>query len=234
MRIPSSPVTTRPAARTETPAAPKAPAAARKNAVATRAADLFAPAKVATTAAPVNTDGLKTFAELSANQQHLLGVDGAQTYAKLSSDDRAVFLFLTARMDHCGADYSGLTLKNPLETIRRNRLLFNDDPAGVAKFKASLEAGKAKGGFIEDKPFGGFHKGYSDWGVRENVRKWTTQYGIGSEGAFVDVDRYNYKADWKAYLGHTSEILDPRHPDPLKIAKELGVDLSSHLPAQVA
>lgn len=172
-------------------------------------------------------DRLLRFEELNPAQQHLLGANGAQTYASLSSDDRAVFLLLTRRMDRAGLDYSGLTLKDPLESIRRNRLLFNNDAAGLAKLKASAERGVASGSLFKDKVFAPFHPGMADGGVRENRRKWTMQLGWGDKGAFVDMDRYNYKADWKAWLGHAGEIIHPGRPNPLDIARELGEDLNT-------
>lgn len=177
--------------------------------------------------APVQNDRLLRYDELSAAQKHLLGPSGAQTYLRLSSDNRAVFLLLTRRMDRAGLDYGGLTLKDPLTTIRRNRLLFNPDPAGLARFRASGERSFSQGNLIRDKVFEPFHRGMADWGMRENRRKWSIQLGVGPAGAFVDVDRYNPKADWKAWLGHAGEIIHPGRPDPLKIARELGEDLNT-------
>ena len=211
-----------PSRRVATPVAP-APVASRP-AANTSAKILRLPAP-----APVQNDKLLRFEELSVAQRHLFGANGAQTYAKLSSEDRAVFLLLTTRMDRAGMDYSGLTLKDPLETIRRNRLLFNHDAQGVAKLRASIDKGLAGGSLYEDKPFGPFHAGMSDWGVRESRFKWTMQLGGGKDGVFVDVDRYNYKAGWKGWLGHASELLVPGKPNPLDIARELGEDFNTRI-----
>lgn len=204
-----------------------AAAASTRPASNTLAAGNAVARRVVAPPAPVQNDRLLRFEELNPAQQHLFGANGAQTYARLSSDDRAVFLLLTRRMDRAGLDYSGLTLKDPLESIRRNRLLFNDDAAGLAKLKASVERGVASGEFYEDKVFGPFHPGIADGGVRQTRRKWSMQLGWGEKGAFVDMDRYNYKADWKAWLGHAAEIIHPGRPNPLDIARELGEDLNT-------
>lgn len=188
----------------------------------------------AVTAAPRNTDGLLTYGELSAGQRALLGPKGAETYGRLSTDQRGVFLLLTRRMERAGADFSGLRLKDPETTLRRNRMLFDNNPQGLARLRSSLEAGIQKGKFTQSPVFAPFHKGMSDWGVRENRQKWAMQLGIGPAGAFVDVDRYNPNAGIIGKIGHLGEIVTPGKPSPLQIAAELGEDLRTRLPAQKA
>lgn len=198
--------------------------------VTLRALDTFeggAVDKVRAPAAPTNTDGLKTWGELSADQQALFGAGSATTYAALSTEQRAVFLNLTTRMAARGVDFGGLELENPTETIRRNRLLFTKDPEGLARLQSSLQEKVGEGTFFEDKVFAPFHPGMADFGVREDQFNWTMQFGIGDKGAFVDVDRFNYKAGVLGWLGHAAEIIHPARPSPFKVADELGIDLKS-------
>jgi hypothetical protein len=89
----------------------------------------------------------------------------------------------------------------------------------------------ARGQFKAEKPFGPFHKGMSDWGVRENRSKYTVQIGFGKDGAFVDMDRYNPRTSGWNHAKHWGEILTPGTMVPFKVAAALGENLWSKLPA---
>lgn len=164
-----------------------------------------------------------SFDRLTPAQRSLFGPDGQRTWAKLSNDEREVFVLLTSRLASHGIDVTGLRLKKPLETLRRNRLLFENDPVAMGKLKAQLQGEVSEGSFTTDRVFPLFHWGMSDFGVRENRKKWSMQLGIGDSGAFVDMDRFNFKKGIGAFLGHTAELLNPGRPDPCDIMEELRV-----------
>jgi hypothetical protein len=197
-------------------------------------ADAFAPAKVAATGTRP-ADGLKAFDELSAKQQGLLGANGRALYEGLTPKQKGVFLLLTQRMERAGVDLSGLRLKGGAEGIRgdnkRFDLRFEPDPAALARLKASAEAGVRSGKFFEEKPYAPFHGGMSDWGVRESRPKYAMQIGLGKDGVFVDMDRYNPRTSGWNHVKHWGEILTPGNMDPFKVAPELGENLWSKLPA---
>lgn len=233
----ASPISPRPPARPAqlTPARAEGAPAARNAATPAQARkDVFAPGAVpATGTRPA--DGLKAYDELSAVQQGLLGDKGREIYEKISPKQRGVFLLLTQRLERNGVDLSGLRLKGGAEGIRgsnlRFDLLFEPDPEAMARLKSSVQDGIQAGKFSEDQPSSVFHKGMSDWGVRENRAKYALQIGFGSEGAFVDMDRYNPRQGgfWN-HVKHWGEILTPGNMDPFKVAKDMGEDIFSKLP----
>ena len=224
----------RPSQASEAPAA-STPAARTTAAAQQGPADVFAPAAVSATGTRP-ADGLKAYEELSAAQKGLLGANGQQLYAGLSSKQRGVFLLLTQRLEKNGVDLSGLQLKGGAEGIRgsntRFDLLFEPNPEALARFKASVQDAVKAGKFSEDKVSSFFHKGMSDWGVRENRGKYAMQIGFGPEGAFVDMDRYNPRQGgfWN-HVKHWGEILTPGNMNPAKVAPEMGEDISSKLPS---
>lgn len=164
-----------------------------------------------------------SFDSLTPVQRSLFGPNGAQTWSKLSKDNREVFVLLTGRLAANGVDLTGLRLKKPLETIRRNRLLFENDPVALGKLKAQLQGEIKEGSFVKDSVFPLFHWGMSDFGVREDRKNWTMQLGMGSNGAFVDMDRFNFKRGLDAFIGHTAELIHPGRPDPADIMEKLGM-----------
>ena len=93
----TTPISSRPPLRpAQAPEASTASApAARTTDVAPQGpVDVFAPAAVSG-AGTRPADGLKAYEELSAAQKGLLGANGPQLYAGLSSKQRGVFLLLT-------------------------------------------------------------------------------------------------------------------------------------------
>ncbi len=233
----ASPIPPRPPSRLAQPAparAETAPAARSTAAPAQGRKDVFAPGAVhATGTRPA--DGLKAYDELSTVQQELLGEQGRETYEKLSPKQRGVYLLLTQRLERNGVDLSGLRLKGGAEGIRgsnlRFDLLFEPNPEAMARLKSSVQDGIQAGKFSEDKVSSVFHKGMSDWGVRENREKYAMQIGFGPQGAFVDMDRYNPRQGgiWN-HVKHWGEILTPGNMDPFKVAKDMGEDIFSKLP----
>jgi len=197
--------------------------------------DVFAPAAVSATGTRP-ADGLKAYEELSAAQKGLLGANGEALYAGLGSKQRGVFLLLTQRLEKNGVDLSGLQLKGGAEGIRgsnlRFDLLFEPNPEALARFKGSIQDAVKAGKFSEDKVSSVFHKGMSDWGVRENRGKYAMQIGFGPEGAFVDMDRYNPRQGgfWN-HVKHWGEILTPGNMNPVKVAPDMGEDIFSKLPS---
>lgn len=233
----STPISSRPAARPVPPTEPREQGApvARNEAVPAQApVDVFAPAGV-TAAGTRPADKLKAYEELDAVQQGLLGPKGPELYAGLTPKQRGVFLLITQRLEANGVDLSGLRLKGGAEGVRgsnlRFDLLFEPDSEALAHFKASVQQGVQAGKLSEDKPSSVFHGGMSEWGVRENREKYALQIGFGSEGAFVDMDRYNPRQGgfWN-HVKHWGEILTPGNMDPFKVAPELGEDIWSKLP----
>jgi hypothetical protein len=233
----TSPVSSRPALRpvpSSDARVESAPATRNAAAPEQRTVDVFAPAGVnATGTRPA--DGLKSYDELDSVQQALLGPTGREMYPSLTPKQRGVFLLITQRLERNGVDLTGLRLKGGAEGIRgtnvRFDLLFEPDPAAIAHFKASVQDGVRAGKFSEDKPLSLFHKGVSDWGVRENRTKYALQLGFGPEGAFVDMDRYNPRqGGFLNHLKHWAEILTPGNMDPFKVAPDLGEDIFSKLP----
>ncbi|MBN1204396.1 MAG: hypothetical protein JXB05_05685 [Myxococcaceae bacterium] len=210
------------------------PAALNTAPAGQRIADVFAPSLVpATGTRPA--DGLKAYEELSATQQRLLGPNGSGLYAGLTPKQRGVFLLLTQRLERNGVDLGNLRLKGGAEGIRGNNirfdLLFEPDPEAMARFKSSVQDAAKAGRFSEDQPSSFFHRGMSDWGVRENRAKYAMQIGFGPEGVFVDMDRYNPKQGgfWNK-VKHWGEILTPGNMNPFKVAPDLGEDIFSKLP----
>jgi hypothetical protein len=196
--------------------------------------DHFAPGEV-TAASARPADGLKAYEELDAVQQGLLGDGGRELYGRLTSKQRGVFLLLTQRLERNGVDLTGLKLKGGAEGIRGNNLrfdlLFEPDPAAMARFKASVQGAVQAGRLSEDRPSSVFHGGMSEWGVRENRSKYALQVGFGPEGAFVDMDRYNPRQGgfWNQ-VKHWGEILTPGNMDPFKVAPDMGEDIFSKRP----
>jgi hypothetical protein len=171
---------------------------------------------------------MRTFAELTPNQQRLLGPDGQRTYDSLPPRNRAAFIVLTTQMDALKVDYSGMQLKGGGPGVHVDRLILEqrpDDPTGQQRFQQSIEAGIQARRFESEKPHGDLHPGQSDFGVRQNVSRESMQIGIGPEGAFVDIDRYNPRNN---VLGHLGEVLMPGETDMGQVARALGIDLSSH------
>ncbi len=146
------------------------------------------------------------------------------TWRALSQEQKAIYLFLSTRLSENGVDTSGLRLEDPVKTIRPNRILLEPGPA-LDEFEAQLEAGKKAGTWQNDSPFALFHWGRADMGAREARAKWSLQIGVGDKGAFVDVDRYNPWAGFKAFWGHTAELLVPGKPDADDIARDLGTPI---------
>lgn len=177
-------------------------------------------------AASNEAEVLKGWRGLTPGQRGLFGEGAAaqQTYRALSSEQRAIFLFLTRRLEENGMDLTGLRLEDPVKTIRPNRILLEPGPA-LERFEAQLQAGKEEGTWQDDSPFAPFHWGRADVGARESRRKWSLQIGVGEKGAFVDVDRYNPWAGFSAFWGHTAELLIPGKPDADNIARELGTPI---------
>lgn len=208
--------------------APAAPAA-RPSAPHVALDQFVGPVRSATEPRPA--DGLRAYGELSAGQKGLLGPDGAAVYGRLDPEKKAIFLLLSQRLEHSGVDLTGLRLKDPEHTIRPNRLLFENDPAALAGFKQRLEGAVSRGQFTVEPPFSLFHPGMSDWGVRQNRLEYSVQVGMGKDGAFVDVDHFNPSKGWLGQLGHILEIITPGKPPAEKIAREVGEDIWSHLPA---
>lgn len=181
------------------------------------------PAVVKPRNAPSTTrppDGLKDFGELTSVQRGLFGKAGAKGYESLSSEQRAIFLLISTKLAEDGIDLTGLVLEDPKKTIRPNRILFAKGPK-LASFQRQLAEGKADDRFVDDKPFALFHPGRSAFGARENTAQWSVQIGIGKDGAFADVDRFNPWAGVKAYLGHTAELLVPGKPEAEEVARRL-------------
>ena len=177
-------------------------------------------------------DNLRTYAELSARQQRLLGPEGQQVYERLRPRNKAAFIVLTTRMDNNGVDYSGMRLKEGGRGIHVDRLLLEQDPAdpgGLARFRRSIEAGGRR--WIHDKPRG--HHGMDEWGVRENRTRESMQIGIGREGAFVDIDRFNYRKPL-GFFGHVLELVTPGKTDIFKVARALHIDLYTRTAPPVA
>jgi hypothetical protein len=214
--------------------AESAPAASNAAIPSQRPVDVFAPTGVTATGTRP-ADGLKAYDELSVVQQGLLGEHGRGMYENLTPKQRGVFLLLTQRLERNGVDLTGLRLKGGAEGIRGNNLrfdlLFEPDPAAMARLKASVEDATKAGKFSKDQPSSVFHRGMSESGVRENRAKYAMQIGFGPEGAFVDMDRYNPKQGgfWN-HVKHWGEILTPGNMDPFKVAPELGEDIWSKLP----
>lgn len=229
----SSRPTPRPAQASEAPAA-SAPAARTTATPQQGPVDVFAPGAVSA-AGTRPADGLKAYEELSTAQKGLLGSNGEALYAGLSSKQRGVFLLLTQRLERNGVDLSGLQLKGGAEGIRgsnlRFDLLFEPNPEAMARFKSSVQDAVKAGKFSVDQPSSVFHKGMSEWGVRENRSKYSMQIGFGPEGAFVDMDRYNPKQGgfWNN-VRHWGEILTPGNMNPVKVAPDMGEDIFSKLP----
>jgi hypothetical protein len=233
----ASPISPRPPPRpAQLPEARADSAPAARNAAVPAQKPKGASAAGAVTATATRpADGLKAYDELDAVQQGLLGDKGREIYEKLTSKQRGVFLLLTQRLEHNGADLTGLRLKGGAEGIRgsnlRFDLLFEPDPEAMARFKSSVQDGIKAGKFSEDQPSSVFHGGMSDWGVRENREKYSMQIGFGPEGAFVDMDRYNPRQGgfWN-HVKHWGEILTPGNMDPFKVAPDMGEDIFSKLP----
>lgn len=223
----------RPAQATEA-STPSAPAARAPERTPQGPVDVFASAAVSS-AGTRPADGLKAYEELSATQKNLLGANGEALYSGLSSKQRGVFLLVTQRLEKNGVDLSGLQLKGGAEGIRgsnlRFDLLFEPNPEAMARFKGSIQDAVKAGKFTQDKVSSVFHKGMSDWGVRENRAKYAMQIGFGPEGAFVDMDRYNPRQGgfWN-HVKHWGEIITPGNMNPVKVAPEMGEDISSKLP----
>jgi len=172
---------------------------------------------------------MRTYSELTPNQQRLLGADGQRGYDALPPRNRAAFIVLTTQMDKLGVDYSGMQLKGGGTGVHVDRLMLEqrpDDPTGQQRFQQSVEAGIQAGRFESEKPNGGLHPGQSDFGVRQNVSRESMQIGLGPEGAFVDIDRFNPR---KNVLGHLGEVLMPGETDMGQVARALGIDLASRL-----
>ncbi len=233
----TTPISSRPPARSAVTAnSPTTSAPAGRTAAPSQQGpvDVFAPTGVSA-AGTRPVDGLKAYEELSAAQKGLLGSNGEQMYAGLTSKQRGVFLLLTQRLERNGVDLTGLQLKGGAEGIRGNNLrfdlLFEPNPEAMARFKASVQDAAKAGKFTEDQPSSVFHKGMTDWGVRENRSKYAMQIGFGPEGAFVDMDRYNPRQGgfWN-HVRHWGEILTPGNMDPVKVAPEMGEDIFSKLP----
>jgi hypothetical protein len=214
--------------------AASAPAASNAVAPSSRPVDVFATAGVTATGTRP-ADGLKAYDELSAVQQGLLGENGRGMYENLTPKQRGVFLLLTQRLEHNGVDLTGLRLKGGAEGIRgsnlRFDLLFEPDPAAMARLKASVGEATKAGKFSDDQPSSVFHGGMSESGVRENRSKYAMQIGFGPDGAFVDMDRYNPRQGgfWN-HVKHWGEILTPGNMDPFKVAPDLDEDIFSKLP----
>jgi hypothetical protein len=233
----TTPISSRPPVRpAQAPEAPATSAPAPRNmGVPQGPVDVFAPAAVSASGTRP-ADGLKAYEELSAAQKGLLGAKGQEMYAGLSSKQRGVFLLLTQRLERNGVDLSGLQLKGGAAGIRgsnlRFDLLFEPNPEAMARFKASVQDAVKAGKFSEDPPSSVFHRGMSDWGVRENREKYAMQIGFGPEGAFVDMDRYNPRQGgfWN-HVKHWGEILTPGNMNPVKVAPDMGEDIFSKLPA---
>lgn len=172
---------------------------------------------------------MRTYAELTPNQQRLLGLDGQRTYDSLPPRNKAAFIVLTTQMDALKVDYSGMQLKGGGPGVHVDRLMLEqrpDDPTGQQRFQQSVEAGIQARRFESEKPNDGLHPGQSDFGVRQDVSRESMQIGIGRDGAFVDIDRYNPKEN---VFGHLGEVLMPGETDMGLVAKALKIDLSSHL-----
>ncbi len=203
------------------------PSAARPSAPAAFEVSSFTPARArAISPAARSPDGLRTWAELSAGQQAMFGQGGAATYAKLSTEQRGIFLVLSARMEQTGVDLSRLRLDDPVKNIRPNRMLLSKD-AGMDSLRADLERNIRSGQYNEFKPFGLFHGGYDDFGTRDNRDTFTMQIGMGKDGAFVDVDHFYPRGAW-GWLRHIGEILIPGKPSAQDVASALGIDIRSH------
>ncbi len=178
-------------------------------------------------------DGLKAWSELSSGQQAMFGAGGAQTYAKLSSEQRAIFLVLSGQMERTGIDLSKLRLQDPVNNIRPNRILLSPDPAGMASLRADMKRGIESGRYESSKPFGLFHSGRADEGIRDNRDEFSMQIGMGKDGAFVDVDHYKPKG-LGGWLKHIGEILVPGKPSAREAARAMGIDISTKIPLRRA
>jgi hypothetical protein len=174
-------------------------------------------------------DGLLSYEELSDGQRSLLS---RREYEELDLKGKGVFLLHTRRLERNGVELTGLRLQGGAAGIHatntRFELVFEPDPAAMARLKADVAAGVEAGRFFEEKPFAPFHPGYSDSGVRENRSKYTLQIGFGPAGAFVDMDHYNPRSSLWNHVLHWGEILTPGTMDPLAVARDLGEDIWTH------
>jgi len=172
---------------------------------------------------------LKSYEELTPTQRSLLGPDGQARFDGLTRKEKAVFLLHTARLARNGIDLSGLRLKP--DGIQGNsvrvQLLFENDPAAVQHLKEQVQRGVDAGRLIDDKPFSLFHRGYDESGAREKIASYPLQIGFGSEGVFVDMDRYNPRAGTWSWIKHWAEILTPGNLDPEAAARALGENIWS-------
>jgi hypothetical protein len=178
-----------------------------------------------------NTDGLLTYEALSVGQRAVLGHVAPRIYARMSTEQRAVFLLLTSRLERVGADFTGLRLLDSEANLRRNRMLFAPSLEGLSRLYVSLRAGIRKGTFTEEPVSSLLHCGMGEWGVRENRAEWALKIGMGPKGAFVEINHYNPSKWVLGGLGHWAEVLMPYKPNPLIIARALGEELYTHPPA---
>ncbi len=153
----------------------------------------------------------------------MLGQNPVIRFQSLSAEQRTLFDIITWRMEEAGLDLSRLRLSSAPNSVRPNQLRFKNDPWGLAHLRQQLKAGVRRGQYYVDKPFELFHRGLSEFGVRENRPTWTLQYGFGKNGAFVDLDRFNYKAGAFGYLAHTAEVMFPGKPSEAALLDYLDV-----------
>lgn len=174
---------------------------------------------------------MRTYGELTDRQQRLLGAGGQPAWDALPSRNKAAYIVLTQQMDRLGVDYSGMQLKGGTAGIHVDRLLLEQspsDPAGQQRFQASIQAGLGARRFESDGVDGSLHPGMDQFGVRQNVARESMQIGLGPDGAFVDIDRYNPK---KNVFGHLCEVFMPGETDMGQVARALGIDLASGIKA---
>jgi RHS repeat-associated protein len=167
-----------------------------------------------------------TFDGLSAAQQGLLksvpGGGGAGFYNDLSQAQRASFLNLTGALGAAGIGTSGLGLSS----VAQDRLLF---AAGTtAGFQASIEAGISTRTFSRATPAASEHPGMSDFGARQRRTREALQVGIGSAGAFVDIDRGNPRRFPIGTVIHLGELITPGATDPFAVGRKLGSKVTGY------
>ncbi|MFP2929989.1 hypothetical protein ACLESO_33300 [Pyxidicoccus sp. 3LG] len=172
------------------------------------------------------TTGLTpAYDQLSERQRDLLGAGGRRIYDSLPSLQRGGLLLLTQRMDTLGIDYSGLHIKGGSGGIEQARLKLDGTPEALARLRRSFEDALRDGRFLFEAPSGVFHAGENDTGGRENRADYSLQLGIGPEGAFVDIDRYNPLVGKGAEHFFLEVLIGGNTVNPFDAARYLGEDL---------
>ena len=131
---------------------------------------------------------------LSNEQRSLIRV---VNYDQLDTFQKASFLNITAALARTGVSLEGVSLR----TVEQDRLTFTPGSAEILR-----ERFGSNPNFGYSKPRSGEHPGMSDWGVRQGVRRYSLQAGVGPAGVFVDIDLWNPNEGFTGAFGHGREV----------------------------